>query len=210
MENLVNALFFKRNIMLLVAITGSIGCGKTTLAKIVRKLGYAVFDVDAWVRQIYFNKEFLQKLGNLFDGAVKNGVADKKFLRNMVFDDKNKLQKLENLIFPFLNDKIRKTISKNACKNYVAFLDAALLFEKGWDKYCDVVILADVDYEIQKKRVMKRDKISAEDFDKINNIQIKNEKKKKMADIVVDTNKNLNILKKEMIEIVDGLENSLW
>ena len=192
--------------MKLVAITGSIGCGKTTLAKIVKELGYAVFDVDAWVRLIYFNKNFLQKLDELFEGAVKNGVADKRFLRKIVFNDTKKLQKLENLIYPFLNKKIKKTINKYAKDDCIVFLDAALLFEKGWDKYCDVIILADVDYKIQKERVMKRDGVSAEDFDKINNIQIKNENKKNLADIVVDTDKSLNILKKEMIEIVSGLE----
>ena len=139
--------------MKLVAITGSIGCGKTTLAKIVKKMGFAVFDVDAWVRGVYNNKEFLQKLELLFEGSVNNGIADKRFLRKIVFEDRKKLQILENLIYPFLNKKIRKTISKYARKNVICFLDAALLFEKGWDKYCDVIILADVDYEIRKKRV---------------------------------------------------------
>lgn len=85
-------------------------------------------------------------------------------------------------------------------------MDAALLFEKGWDKYCDVIVLADVDYEIQKKRVMQRDSISAEDFDKINNIQLKNEDKKILSDIIVNTDQPLNQLKLEMIAIIEGLE----
>ena len=62
-----------------------------------------------------------------------------------------------------------------------------------------------VDYQIQKQRVMKRDNVSAEDFDKINNIQLKNEYKKVLSDIVVDTNKPLNLLKVEMIGILKGL-----
>ena len=87
------------------------------------------------------------------------------------------------------------------------FLDAALLFEKGWNKYCNFIILADVDYEIQKSRVMKRDNISAEDFDIINNIQLKNEYKKVLSDIVIDTDAKLNVLKRNMIEIIEELEN---
>ncbi len=193
---------------MLVAITGSIGCGKTTLAKIVRDLGCAVYDIDGWVRRIYYNKDFLSVLEKTFVGSVKNGIADKRYLRQLVFSDKNKLQQLENLIYPFLNKSVRNLVTEKAKENTIAFLDAALLFEKGWDKYCDVIILADVDYEIQKKRVMIRDNISAEDFDKINNIQIKNEEKKKLADIVVDTNKPLNLLKVELIEIIKGLEQA--
>jgi dephospho-CoA kinase len=192
--------------MLLVGITGSIGCGKTTLAKIVKKLGYAVLDIDGWVRKIYYNKDFLKVLGQAFPGAVQNGVADKRYLRKLVFNDKTQLERLESLIYPFLNAQIRRLIQKHAQKNTIFFLDAALLFEKKWDKYCDFIILADVEYEIQKQRVMKRDNVSAEDFDSINDIQIKNEDKKHKVDKVIDTNKSLNLLKVELIDVLNSLE----
>ncbi len=191
--------------MILVGITGSIGCGKTTLAKIVKKLGYAVFDIDSWVRRIYYNKDFLLKLNKCFPGSVINGIANKRYLRNIVFNDNEKLKELENLIHPFLNKKIRKKVHRYAKKNCICFLDNALLFEKGWNKYCNIIILADVDYEIQKQRVMKRDGISAEDFDKINNIQMKNSDKKLLSDIVIDTNKRKNLLKIELIEIIKNI-----
>ena len=191
--------------MILVGITGSIGCGKTTLAKIVKEIGYAVFDIDSWVRKIYYNKDFLNILNKHFPNSVINGVADKRYLRNIVFDNHEKLRELENLIHPFLDDKIRKTVHKFAKKNYICFLDGALLFEKGWNKYCNVIILADIEYEIQKQRVMERDNISAEEFDKINNIQIKNSEKKLLSDIVVYTNKSKNLLKTELIKIIEGI-----
>ena len=144
-------------------------------------------------------------MNECFPNSVKDGVADKRYLRNIVFDNKEKLKELENLIYPFLDKKIRKTVRLYAKKNCICFLDAALLFEKGWDKYCDVIILADVDYEIQKQRVMKRDNISAEDFDKINNIQIKNSDKKILSDIIIDTDKTINLLKIELIEIIENI-----
>lgn len=191
--------------MILVGITGSIGCGKTTLAKIVKKLGYAVFDIDSWVRKIYSNKAFLSVLNSHFPNSVVNGIADKRYLRNIVFNNNVKLKELENLIHPFLNKKIRKTVNKYAKDNCICFLDTALLFEKGWNKYCNIIILADVEYEIQKQRVMKRDGISAEDFDKINNIQMKNNDKKMLSDIIIDTNKGKNLLKVELIEIIKNI-----
>ena len=191
--------------MKLIAITGSIGCGKTTLANIVRKLGYVVFDVDIWVRNIYKDKDFLLKLEKIFPNSVVNGVANKKYLRNIVFNDKNKLKDLEFIIYPFLVNKIKNMINKKSKYGYKVFLDAALLFEKGWDKYCDFVILADVDYDIQRKRVMIRDNISADDFDKINNVQLKNDDKKLLSDVVINTDKKLNVLKVELIKIIGNL-----
>lgn len=192
--------------MLLVGITGSIGCGKTTLAKIVKRQGYAVLDIDGWVRKIYHNKDFLKVLEQTFPKAVQNGVADKRYLRKLVFNDKKQLERLESLIYPFLNAQIRRLIQKHAQKNTIFFLDAALLFEKKWDKYCDFIILADVEYEIQKQRVMKRDNVSAEDFDSINDIQIKNEDKKHKVNKVIDTNNSLNLLKVELIDVLNSLE----
>lgn len=192
--------------MILAAITGSIGCGKTTLAKIANELGYTVFDIDGWVRRIYFDKDFLQELDKVFPNIVSDGVADKRKLRNLVFSDNNKLKLLESLIHPFLKENLKKVIRNNAKSDDVFFIDVALLFEMGWDKYCDIVIVADVDPEIQKQRVMKRDNISEEDFDKINNVQMKNEYKKDLADVIIDTNNSLNLLKKEMIFVIKGLE----
>lgn len=192
--------------MKLVGITGSIGCGKTTIAKIIRTQGYSVFDVDGWVRRIYFNKAFLQVLENNFPGVVRHGAADKRAIRNIVFSDNKKLKLLESLIHPFLKETLRQVIRNNAKRNVLLFLDVALLFEMNWDRYCDFILVADVDYEVQKQRVMKRDNISADDFDKINNIQMKNIDKIALADIVIDTDKSHNLLKAELIDIIDGLE----
>lgn len=192
--------------MILAAITGSIGCGKTTLAKIANGLGYTVFDVDGWVRRLYFNKEFLKKLEKHFPGTVKDGVADKRALRNIVFADRKKLKQLESLIHPFLRQTLKQVIRRNTFCDDIFFIDVALLFEMGWDKYCDIVIVADVDYEIQKQRVMARDKVSAEDFERINQVQMDNKRKKMLADIVIDTDKPENMLKAELINVIQGLE----
>ena len=196
--------------MKIIGITGSIGCGKTTLANIAKDLGYAVYDIDGWVRRIYNNKEFLNILSEIFKGSVKNGIADKKYLRNIVFNDLKKLRQLEDLIFPFLNSMIRKQISKKAKNNEIFFIDIALLFEKGWDKYCDYIIVADVDYETQKQRVMKRDNITKEDFDNINNIQINNNEKKQWADFIINTNKPINLLKVEMIKLLNIVTGEIF
>lgn len=192
--------------MKLVAITGSIGCGKTTIAKKINKLGYVVFDVDGWVRRLYFKPHFLEVVAQHFPEVVQGKTINKRALRNIVFADNKKLKLLESLIHPFLLQTLKDTIRSNATCNDLFFLDIALLFEMGWDKYCDFIIVADVDYETQKQRVMLRDKISGDDFDKINNVQMSNLEKKRQADVVINTDTTPNLLKTELIYIIKGLQ----
>ena len=193
--------------MRMIAITGSIGCGKTTIAKMIRQQGYVVFDVDAWVRRLYFNKKFLAKIRETFPTVAEGEGVNKRKLRNIVFGDRNQLKILEKMTHPFLLRYFKQIIHRNSRVDDLFFVDVALLFEMGWDRFCDKVIVADVDYEIQKQRVMIRDKVEAEDFEKINNVQMSNEKKKELADVVIDTDKPKNVLKLEVITLLQELEN---
>lgn len=192
--------------MKLIAITGSIGCGKTTIAKELKKLGFTVFDVDGWVRRLYYKSDFIKTIVKNFPDTAENGVFDKRKLRNLVFDDNKKLKKLESLIHPFLNNQLKEIIRRNVCCDDLFFLDVALLYEMGWDKYCDLVMVADVDVEIQKRRVMKRDNVSAEHFEKINNVQMSQAEKKALADVVIETDVPLNLLKAQLLDVIRGLE----
>ena len=191
--------------MILAAITGSIGCGKTTLANIFKKLGYPVFDADAWVRRLYFKPDFIKVVLQNFPEAQTNGSFDKRKLRLIVFDDKKKLQKLESLIHPFLKRQLKAVIRKNAQNDDLLFLDAALLFELGWDKYCDFIITVNVDEKTQKKRVMSRDNVSLEHVEKIISKQMSQKEKVEKADWVVETDVPMNLLKISALEIINGL-----
>ena len=192
--------------MKLAAITGSIGCGKTTLASMARRLGYCVYDVDGWVRRLYFKQDFIKVIGAHFPQVIEEGKVNKRALRNIVFNDNTRLKELESLIHPFLRQYLKRIIYRHARSDNLYFLDVALLFEMGWDIYCDCIIVADVDYETQKKRVMKRDGITGEDFDKINDIQMRNHDKIALADVVIDTGRPQNQIFMDLISVIDGLE----
>lgn len=192
--------------MKLVAITGSIGCGKTTISDILRSLGYLVYDIDKWVRYLYYRADFLAVIRKKFPEVFVGNVFDKKKLRELVFDNPAKLRELEALIHPFLTQKLRRIIRKRVNKGIV-FVDVALLFELKWDKFCYSVVLADTDYETQKQRVMRRDNISADDFDKINKQQMPREVKKMKADIIIDTGVGKNKLRRNVVELVRVLED---
>ena len=195
--------------MKIIAITGSIGCGKTFLAKIIRKLGYIVYDADKWVKYLYYRQEFLNVIKQNFPKVFDDdGSFNKRKLRNLVFNDNTELKRLEKIIHPFLRRKLLNVIHKNAKTERVFFFDAALLFEMKWNIYCQAVILADVDKNIQKQRVMKRDNISAEDFEKIVSLQMDNEHKKMFTDVIINTNKPENLLKSELIKVIKELTNA--
>ena len=192
--------------MKLAAITGSIGCGKTTLSKIVRRLGYVVYDIDGWVRRLYYQKDFIKVIAAHFPEVMEGEKVNKRKLRNLVFGVNARLKVLESLIHPFLKQTLMNVRRRNARRADLFFMDVALLFEMGWDKYCDYIVVADVDYETQKMRVMRRDNISAADFDKINRIQMDNAAKKVLADVIINTDKPINLLKVELLAMIEEIE----
>ena len=192
--------------MKIIAITGSIGCGKTFLSNIIRSLGYVVFDADKWCKYLYYKPAFLKVIKQNFPEVFEaDGSFNKRKLRNLVFNNNQELKRLEKLIHPFLKQKLLNVIRKNAKTERIFFFDAALLYEMKWDIYCQAVILADVDKNIQKQRVMTRDRISAEDFEKIVSVQMDNEQKKQFADVVINTDNTENLLKAELIQIIEEL-----
>ena len=192
--------------MKIIAITGSIGCGKTFLSNIIRSLGYVVFDADKWCKYLYYKPAFLKVIKQNFPEVFEaDGSFNKRKLRNLVFNNNQELKRLEKLIHPFLKQKLLNVIRKNEKTERVFFFDAALLYEMKWDIYCQAVILADVDKNIQKQRVMTRDRISAEDFEKIVSVQMDNEQKKQFADVVINTDNTENLLKAELIQIIEEL-----
>ena len=194
--------------MKIIAITGSIGCGKTYISDMIKSFGYIVFDADKEVRNFYKNKKFLNIIKQNFPNVFKNDVFNKKELREHVFNNKDELKKLENIIHPLLKQKLKEKIRKNCKKTDFIFIDAALIFEMNWDKYCDYIILADVDKEIQKRRVMIRDNITEEHFEKIIKNQTDNEIKKQKSDFIINTELPDGIVKILLIKFIKEVLNA--
>ncbi len=191
--------------MILTAITGSIGCGKTTISDVLRNQGFLVYDIDKWVKLLYYKNNFLNIVQNNFPQVFEGKQLNKRKLRQLVFNDYSKLKILESLIHPFLERKLRNIIRRNKNDGLV-FVDVALLFEMEWDKYFDYIVLADVEYEKQKERVMKRDNISAEDFEKINKLQMPRDEKIKRVDFIVNTDVTRGELAKQLFEVIRNIQ----
>ncbi len=191
--------------MKIIGITGFIGCGKSTIAKIVRNLGFCVFDADFWGRKAYSNTSVISCVKRYFPEVFENGKINKKTLREIVFKDHDKLKTLENIIHPYVFNKLKSTIRKNTKKCQLLFIDLALLYEMGWDKYCYKTIGVFLEKDKQKERVLRRDKISETQFNNIYTIQQKNKDKIEKVDILINTDKSIQKLKQEIILIIDGI-----
>lgn len=191
--------------MRLIGITGFIGSGKTTVGQILRDLGFVVFDMDVWCRKMYFEKDFLDLIKKNFPQTFINGKFDKKILRNLVFSDENELQKLEGLTHPYLKQKLLHIIHKNRLKPYLCFIESVLLYKMGLDKYCSDVIITTAPYKVMQNRVMLRDHISAQDFDKIfknqyNNLSVDE------SSFLLNTHQSLSTLTTDIFQILSEIE----
>lgn len=193
--------------MKIIGITGAIGCGKTTIANMIKKIGMEVFDADKEVAKIYKNENFLHQLKSVFPRVFKKNEIDKKLLRRIVFSNQKELLRLENIIEPFLQGMFIDKIIESAKHEGFLFIDAVLLFEKKWNEYCEKVICVTVDDETQKQRVMKRDNISEEEFLDIYHLQMNKDKKCKLADIVIDTGCSLEVLEQKVKKVLDTIQN---
>lgn len=173
--------------MKIIGITGLIGCGKTYLANLLRSIGYTVYDVDVWVRNLYKKDDFLCVIKQNFPSVFDSNCFNKKKLRDLVFNNDKELKKLEDIIYPRMKIKLKKLIRKFAGKQEFLFLDVSMLIKAGWDKYCDYIIVADVDKDIQIKRVIQRDNIKKEEVEKIIDLQSDRLIMYNIADYIINT-----------------------
>ncbi|MBQ7660342.1 MAG: dephospho-CoA kinase [Alphaproteobacteria bacterium] len=192
--------------MRFIGITGAIGSGKTTLGAILQKQGFLVFDMDDWCRDLYKNDQFLSVIEQNFPYCFKNGVFDKKALRSSVFKNKESLMKLEGITHPYLVLKLKETVEKYRFLQGFCFVQSALLYQMGLEKYFDFVLMLKAPRDVLQKRVMKRDRITKDEFDDIIEKQQSLALFEHKADFVIDTNQNKTVLKNVVMDLIGGIE----
>lgn len=147
---------------MLLGITGTTGAGKTTLLEVIEQQGGEVINCDSVYHELLkSNKELIDKLKEHFGtGILTDGKVDTKKLGKKVFGDKDKLQDLINITFPFITDAVRYRIDTSQ-RSLVA-IDAPLLFESELQGLCSKTIGVLAPIETRISRIMQRDNISKE------------------------------------------------
>mgnify|MGYP001186817591 CR=1 FL=1 len=169
-----------------LGLTGSIGMGKSTTAKMFADAGIPVWDADATVHQIYTgNSPVVQQIAEMYPEAVKDKEVDRQILKNLISRDQSILKKLEGIVQPSIAAS-RKNFILNAVSDIV-IIDHPLLLESKSDAYCDAVLVVTIDADTQKHRVLAREKMDIKTFDIIRSKQMPTAEKRKYADYIIET-----------------------
>lgn len=192
---------------MIIGLTGGIASGKSTVSKIFRELGAEIIDADIKAKEISEREDVVKEIGNIFGKEVINseGKIDRLKIKEIVFNNKEKLKKLNDLIHPKVMEEFKK-IKENTGKNDIIIFDVPLLFESGMDKMCDKIILVFTDKKIQIKRMLERDGITEELAEKIINSQMSLEEKLNKSQIHLENNGTLEDLREKLETIYRELK----
>jgi len=171
--------------MITVGLTGGIGSGKSTVAKVFEKLGIHVFYADEEAKEILrSNHQIKEKLISIFGNQLyKDGILDRKFLAAQIFKDKNALERVNNIVHPAVIARFLEWCS--AQKAPYVLQEAAILFETGGYKRFDKNILITAPKELRIARIKQRDNASEEEIVQRMKNQWEESHKLPLADFVI-------------------------
>ena len=175
--------------MKVLAITGRMATGKSTILKQLKFLGVNSFSSDEIVNNIYKKDfEFISTIMNLYPQVIEQGKINKNELSNLAFNNKEILKKLEKLIYPILEKK-RKDIIKTSFLNSLRLVvfEIPLLFEKKIDNKFSLIITTTCNKNLQKQRYLKRKNTTLEKFNLINKKFVEDNKRFKDSDFIINT-----------------------
>jgi dephospho-CoA kinase len=191
--------------MMRIALTGSIGMGKSTVAKMFEHAGIPVFDADAEVHALQAaGGALVEPIGEQFPGTVKDGVLDRDKLRQLVLENPALLAELEAIVHPAVRDARERFIERHQDAPALLF-EIPLLFETGGEKDFDKVVVVSAPAGIQNKRVLEREGMSEDKLRSILDRQMPDGEKRKRADFVVDTGTDLSTTEAQVRDIISCL-----
>ena len=188
--------------MIRIALTGSIGMGKSTVARMFERAGVPVFDADAVVRDLQANHAgLIAAIGERFPGTVADGVLDREQLGRLVIGYPDELAALEAIVHPEVQAARARFIEDHASAPAVLF-DIPLLFETGGEKDFDKVVVVSAPAEIQRRRVLERAGMTQTKLDSILERQMPDSEKRHRADFVVDTSGDISTTEARVRDII--------
>ena len=188
--------------MIRLALTGSIGMGKSTVARMFERAGIPVFDADAVVRELQANDaKVIASIGARFPEAVSNGVLDREMLGRMVLGYPNELEALEAIMHPEVQAARERFLQDHSDAPALLF-DIPLLFETGGEKEFDKVVVVSAPPEVQRRRVLKRPGMNERKLDSILERQMPDSEKRSLADFVIDTGGDISTTEKQVRDII--------
>ena len=188
--------------MIILGLTGSIGMGKSTTAKLFAEAGVPVYDADATVHQLY-EGEAVPAIEAAFPGTTADGKVDRQKLSARVVHDPAAMKQLEQIVHPMLGASRQRFLQDaEQAGAPVTVVDVPLLYETGGEKRVDAVVVVTTSPENQRARIMARGTMTPEALDSILARQLPDAEKRKRADFVVDTSHGLDPVRAQIRDIL--------
>ena len=186
---------------MVVGLTGGIGSGKSSAANIFKEFGIDCIDADNVAKNILdlnenAKKLFINEFGDKY--IDKDNKINREILREDIFNDKSKIEKLESIIHPKVRDEIFKFIENSS--SIYTIVDVPLIFETNSKDFYDKIVLVDCETNTQISRASQRDNRSNESIMKIIKNQATREQRLSIADYVISNDSTFENLKKEVIK----------
>lgn len=197
-----------------IGITGGIACGKSTISNWLKQWGYPVIDADVISRQVMKKNEqaFLPVVSEFSKEILdENGEINRMKLAEMIFTDKEKRNRLNEIVHPIIHKEIERLYQEyQTLGKEMIFFDIPLLFEGEMNIDLDYVVVVAISKELQLKRLVERNGYStAHALDRIKS-QMSVEEKKRHADFVIDNEGSLENTENQLIKVIEILQKSLF
>lgn len=187
---------------MIIGLTGGIASGKSTVSNYLAELGAIIIDADKIAHEIMEKgKTAYWQVIEAFGREIlaENGEIDRSRLGKIVFNNLEKKKILEEITHPQVIREMREKIEEYRAENKVIVLDVPLLFEAGLDSMVDEIWVVYVDRGTQLQRLMARDGLSYEEANKRIQAQMSLEKKRDLADFVINNKGNIEDLKRQVL-----------
>ena len=189
----------------IIGLTGGIGSGKTTIANYFKSFGIPLYIADDEARKIMQSSEITEAIKNVFgDTIFENEKLNREELAKIVFNNPEKLEKLNKIVHPAVKKHFEQWLLQHAAAPYVIY-EAAILFESGSYKNCDLIITVTAPVESRIQRVIERDKTTRELVLKRINAQWTDEQRISKSDFIIE-NTSIETTKLEVVKILKILK----
>jgi len=185
-----------------IAITGSLGTGKSTILKILQNLGFSTFSCDEVVKNLYKNPDIQKKIIEIFGKKILSidGKLNKKKILEKILEDNKLKEKLESLFHPLVKEKLLEFIRERK-EEKIIFAEVPLLFEAGWEDLFDEIWVITCSLLTQKERILRKG-LEEKLGEKLLKLQLSLKEKEKKAHKIIFSEKSFEELEKEIKEML--------
>ena len=198
--------------MKLIGLTGGIASGKSTVAKILKRLGAAIVDADALAREVVEpGRDAWKDIVQAFGAEVlqPDRTLDRQKLRAIIFNNPSARKQLETIIHPRVRALAEERIQQHAAAGYeIVVYEVPLLFEGNLHEWLRPVVLVACDLDVQKRRLQERDGLSDETSQKHIDAQMSLAEKRRLADWVIENDGSFEDLEREVQTVLNKIKTT--